>query len=144
MAQYTIITTRKQEIGLKFSYDMYADKALTQEQYFQQKINEQVTNPMYLQEQQSHIIAFDQSFNTIPEPNQPKAQTEIEAVIISNGGEIVQPTPPGPIPPPGPPSSTSFIGGTLSTPGGEGSNNIQTGAADKGILPSSRPDGGGD
>ncbi len=103
MATYTITTTRKQEAGLKYAYDTYADKTqYTQAQYFQLRIDQQVTDPMYNDYQRSQAISFDKSFNTIPETDQPKAKTEIEAVIVSNGGEIlpaVDPMPP--MPPPG-------------------------------------------
>lgn len=102
MATYTIRTTRKQEIGLKHSYDTYADKVQypTQESYFQSRIDQQVTNPMYDQQQQSQLVAFDASFQTIPETEQPAANTEIQTVITNHGGTIVSPTPPSPIPPP--------------------------------------------
>ena len=96
MATYTITTKREQEIGLKFSYDTYADKTVypTQQAWFQSRINLQVTDPMYADYQRANAVAFDQSFETIPEANQPAAQTEIEAVITSHGGTIVPPGPP--------------------------------------------------
>lgn len=99
MAQYTIRTTRTQEIGLKFSYDNYADKNLypTQESWFQHMIDHKVTNPMYVEQQRANSIAFDQSFNTIPETEQPAARTEIEEVITDHGGTIIHPGVP-PIP----------------------------------------------
>ena len=101
MATYSIRTTRTQEIGLKFNYDTYGDKIAfpTQEAYFQHHIDHQVTDPMYAQYQQAQSISFDQSFNTIPETSQPKAQDEIEAVIIANGGTVIPAgAPPAPIP----------------------------------------------
>lgn len=99
MATYTIRTTRSQEIGLKFSYDTYADKVQypTQELYFQSRIDHQVTNPMYEDQQRANSVAFDASFNTIPETEQPAASDEIEAVIVAHGGTII---PPGGPPPP--------------------------------------------
>jgi hypothetical protein len=105
MASYTITTSRKQEIGLKFAYDTYADKVLypTQQAYFQSRINSQATDPMYADQQRAQSISFDQSFVTIPELDQPVARTEIEGVITAHGGTIV---PPGPMkPPPMPPAS---------------------------------------
>lgn len=108
MATYTIRTTRAQEIGLKFAYDHYADKTTypTQESYFQFRINTQVTNPMYREQQQAQATSFDQSFNTVPELEQPATRTELEGVIVAHGGTIVPPGPtlPAPMPPPGPPS----------------------------------------
>lgn len=91
MATYTIRTTRKQEIGLKFTYDTYADKIVfpTQESYFQSRIDHQVTDPMYVAQQRANSVAFDQSFNTIPETQQPTAKVEIEDVITSHGGTII-------------------------------------------------------
>lgn len=102
MAFYQIRTTRTQEIGLKFSYDNYADKILypTQESWLQHQVDHRVTNPMYADQQQASSIAFDQSFNTIPETEQPAARTEIETVITDHGGTIIHPVPP-PFPPPG-------------------------------------------
>lgn len=102
MALYTIRTTRKQEIGLAFSYEHAADKTQfpTQESYFQSRIDHLVTNPMYEQQQQAQLVSFDQSFNTVPETEQPATQTEIEASIVAHGGTIVPPggTPGVPIP----------------------------------------------
>lgn len=107
MANYTITTSRKQEIGLKFSYDNYADKTAypTQASWFQARINLQVTDPMYADQQQAQSISFDQSFKTISEVEQPTARTEIEGVITKHGGTIVPPGPHGPpaivpVPPP--------------------------------------------
>jgi hypothetical protein len=93
MAIYQIRTTRQQEIGLKFSYDHYADKTQfpTQAEYFQFQINHSVTDPMFAQQQAAQVKSFDESFKTIPETEQPAAQVEIEAVITSHGGEIVPP-----------------------------------------------------
>lgn len=99
MASYTILTTRKQEAGLTYAYDTFADKTVypTQAAYFQARINHQVTNPMYEQQQQAQAVLFEESFDTIPESEQPAARTEIEAVITAHGGEIIHPTPsPGP------------------------------------------------
>jgi hypothetical protein len=142
MATYTINTTRTQEIGLKFSYDTYADKEVftTQQAWFQRKISEQVTNPMYKDQQRANSIAFDQSFNTIPEAEQPAAKAEMEEVITSHGGTIIPPgQPPLPLPP-----NPGVLGGSLFTSGGEGSPSIQAGAGDKESVPTSRPDGNGD
>jgi hypothetical protein len=96
MATYTIRTSRTREIGLKFSYDTYADKTEfpTQESYFQHQIDHQVTDPMYVEQQRANSVAFDASFNTIPETEQPVARTEIEGVITTHGGTIVPPGPP--------------------------------------------------
>jgi hypothetical protein len=108
MASYTILTNRKQEIGLKFSYDTYADKEQypTQEAYLQFKVSSSVTDPMYFEQQRAMSRSFDESFNTIPETNQPIARTEIEATITNHGGTIVPPGQPvspattmSPIPP---------------------------------------------
>lgn len=100
MATYTIVTSRKQEVGLKFMYDTYADKLLypTQEKYLQAMVNIQVTDPMYTQQQQAQLVSFDQSFNTVPEAEQPVAKVEIEGVITSHGGTIVTPGTPAPTP----------------------------------------------
>ena len=91
MATYTIKTTRKQQVGLQFSYDHYADKTAypTIESYFQSRVDHQVTNPMYEQQQQAQSMSFDQSFQTVPELQQPSAQTEIENVITAHGGTII-------------------------------------------------------
>lgn len=137
MASYTIITNRTQEIGLNHSYITYADKIQypTQQAYFQARINHQVTNPMYEDYQKAQLVLFDESFKTIPDANQPAAQAEIEGVIVAHGGEIVTPAPPTPAP--------GSSGGIVSTTGGEISDSIQTGDADKGILPASGRDGEG-
>ena len=105
MASYTIVTTRSQEAGLKFSYDTYADKTVfpTQQAYFQSRINALVTDPMVMDKQRVSTVSFQKSFDTIPETQQPAAQTEIEATITSHGGTIVSgvsPIPPMPPPPP--------------------------------------------
>lgn len=96
MATYAIKTTRKQEVGLKFSYDSYADKAVypTQESWLQYNVDMLVTNPMYTQEQAAQSRSFDESFKTVPEAEQPAARTEIEASITSHGGTVVPPAPP--------------------------------------------------
>jgi hypothetical protein len=106
MASYTITTNRTREIGLKYYYDTYADKEQfpTQQSYFQSRINIQVTDPMYAEYERANSVAFDASFDTIPETEQPAAEAEIEAVIIAHGGTIVPPGPTSPVlPPPGPP-----------------------------------------
>lgn len=102
MASYTIVTTRTQEAGLKFSYDTYADKTVypTQQAWFQFQIGLLVSDPMYLNKQRASTISFQESFKTIPETSQPAAQTEIETVITSHGGTIVPGIPPMPPPPP--------------------------------------------
>lgn len=145
MATYTILTTRKQQIGLQYSYDHYADKTQypTIGEYLQSRVSNQITNPMYEQEQAAQAISFDQSFNTIPETSQPKARTDIELVITTNGGTIV---PPGPIglPPPIAAANSSFAGGPLSTLRREDGSDLQTGAADKAVPDTERPDGSGD
>lgn len=111
MATYTILTTRKQQIGLQYSYDHYADKTIfpTIESYFQNRVSNQITNPMYEQEQAAQAVSFDNSFNTIPETSQPKARTEIELVITTNGGTVVPPGPVG-LPPPVEAARASFKG----------------------------------
>ena len=99
MASYTITTTREREIGLKFSYDTYADKTVytTQQSWLQHKVNVQVTDPMFADQQRANAVAYDASFATIPDAEQPAAQAEIEAVIVGHGGEIVPPgAPPAP------------------------------------------------
>lgn len=140
MATYTIKTNRSQEIGLKFNYDTYADKTVypTQESWFQYKINNQVTDPMFQEQQRASSIAFDQSFATIPELEQPAARTEIEGVITNHGGTIVQPGPP-PIPPP-----PGAVGGVVPVVRGEGSNPVQAGAANQTPPNPSGRDGSGD
>jgi hypothetical protein len=102
VASYTIVTTRTQEAGLKFDYDTYADKIQfpTQQAYLQSKVNSQVTDPMYLNKQRLSAVSFEKSFQTIPETQQPTAQTEIETVITSHGGTIVSGVPPAPPLPP--------------------------------------------
>lgn len=105
MASYTILTTRTQEAGLKFSYDTYADKTKypTQQAYLQSQVSQLVTDPMYANKQRAGTMSFGKSFETIPEANQPAAQAEIEASITSHGGTIVpgvEPAVPPPIPPP--------------------------------------------
>lgn len=99
MATYTILTNRKQEIGLGYSYDTYANKTEfpTRESWLQFKVNH-LTNGMYADQQRASSVAFDKSFNTIPEAEQPVARAEIEEVITSHGGTIIVPTPP-PFPP---------------------------------------------
>lgn len=99
MASYTITSTRKQEVGLKHSYDTQADKTIypTQQAWLQFKVATIVLDPMYLQQQQAQSQSFDESFQTIPELEQPAAQVEIETVITNHGGTIV---PPGTVPPP--------------------------------------------
>lgn len=110
MATYMINTTRKQEAGLKFSYDHYADKTvyLTQEAWLQHNVDYAVTDPMYVLQQQASSRSFDESFKTVPEAEQPATQAEIEASITAHGGTVV---PPGPVtapiaqqPPPLPPA----------------------------------------
>jgi hypothetical protein len=150
MAQYTILTNRTQEIGLKFAYDNYADKIQfpTQQSYLQFCVSNQITNPMFLDYERAQAIAFDQSFETIPESNQAKAQQEIEAVIIANGGEIVPVGPPG-LPPlimrsenaRGATATPGESGGIIPTPGGETSDPVQAGETDKGVLPPSGSNG---
>lgn len=148
MATYTILTTRKQQIGLQYSYDHYADKAAypTIDAYLQSRVSATITNPMYEQEQAAQAVSFDSSFNTIPETSQPKARTDIELAITSNGGTIVPPGPVG-LPPPIQPTaaaSTSVFGGPLSFTGREDSSNLQTGTADKATNDTGRRDGEGD
>lgn len=128
MASYTIMTSRKQQVGLQFAYDTYADKTQypTIQEYFQYRINTSVLDPMYVDEQAAQSISFDNSFNTIPETSQPKAKTDIQAVILANGGTIV---PAGSAP--NPPLPPSVVGRVIPPPGGEVSNPIQAGTADK-------------
>jgi hypothetical protein len=101
MASYTILTTRKQEAGLVFSYDHYADKTLypSQAAWLQARVSSLVTDPMYMDQQRASAISFDQSFNTIPETEQPAAKVEIEATITAHGGTVVPPTGTMPMPP---------------------------------------------
>lgn len=102
MALYSIRTTRTQDIALTFSYDTYADKTLypTKEAWFQHNIDMLVSDPMVVDHQRAAAVSFDQSFNTIPEPEQPTAKVEIETVITAHGGTIVPPG--GPVQPPVP------------------------------------------
>jgi hypothetical protein len=142
MASYTITTTRQQEVGLKFSYDTYADKAvyLTQEAWFQYNIDHQVSNNMYIQQQTAMSRSFDESFKTIPETEQPAARVEIEGVITTHGGEIV--------PPGGATNPTStgqdYLRGAVSPARGTSSNPIQVGGAIKEPDDSSGRNGEGD
>jgi hypothetical protein len=111
MATYTIVTSRKQQIGLQYSYDTYADKTIytTIDAWLQFKVSSQVTNPMYDDQQQAQSVSFDQSFKTVPDASQPKAKADVEAAIIANGGTIV---PAGPIglPPPVQPQRALIAG----------------------------------
>lgn len=102
MASYTIITNRKQEIGLKYSYDTYANKEEfpTQQSWLQFHVGH-ITDGMFAEQQKASSVAFDMSFNTIPEIEQPAARVEIEEAITNHGGTIVHPKPPTPFPPPG-------------------------------------------
>ena len=142
MATYSIKTTRAQEIGLKFAYDNYADKEKypTQAEYFQFRIDSQVTNPMYQDQQNAQSISFDQSFKTVPELQQPTARTEIEGVITSHGGTII---PPGPIKPPDIPP-ISLAGGVIPSTRGTSGNPIQVGGKAKTDAGPSGRDGGRD
>lgn len=101
MAQYTILTTREQEAGLNFSHDHYAAEGQTKEQYLQEQVSHRVLNAMFVDWKQSQSVALDKSIATIPEANEAKASTEIQAVIVSNGGTLV---PAGPSVPPMPPT----------------------------------------
>lgn len=96
MATYSIKTTRAQEVGLKYSYDHYANKEQypTQAEYFQFRIDHQITNPMFEDQQQAQSQSFDASFKTVPESQQPVTRTEIEASIVAHGGTIIPPGPP--------------------------------------------------
>lgn len=143
MATYSIKTTRAQEVGLKYSYDHYADKTiyLTQEAWLQFQVDHLVTSPMYQDQQQAQLVSFDQSFATIPEGSQPKARTDIELAIVTNGGTIV---PPGPPPNPIPPAPTGKAGGTIPAAWGTDSNPIQVGGTDTESPEPSGPDGRGD
>lgn len=100
MAAYNIVLTRSQEVGLTHSYDFYADKIQfpTRESWLQYQINIHVSDPMYADYQRANSIAFDQSFATVPELEQPAAKNEIEDVIVAHGGTIIHPEPP-PTPP---------------------------------------------
>lgn len=91
MAVYSIHTTRQQEVGVKFAYDTYADKATypTQESYFQYRIDMQVSNVLWQDYQRAQSKSFDESFQTVPELQQPAARVEIETAITSHGGTIV-------------------------------------------------------
>jgi len=99
MAQYTIVTTREQEAGLNFSHEHYAEEEQTKEQFLQQRVSNQVLNPMFADWKQSTSVALDKSIATIPQSNEAKAATEIQAVIVANGGTLVPVGPaPSPIP----------------------------------------------
>jgi hypothetical protein len=63
VATYTVTTTRQQEVGLKYSYDTYADKTVytTQQAWLQLHVDSSVTNPMFVQQQEASSRSFDES-----------------------------------------------------------------------------------
>lgn len=141
MAQYTITTTRQQEIDLKFSYDQFGAEGQTQQQFFQQRINVGVLAPMgdfRIQQQTTNLTA---SIETVPESNEDAFNADLEALIIEHGGTIVTGPPPGP---PVPGAFAGPTGGAISTLGQQGSPNIQTRPTNQATPNTSRPDGGGD
>jgi hypothetical protein len=114
MAQYTIVTTREQEAALTYAFDHYATEGQTKEQFLQARVSSQVLNPMVVDRHNATSVALDKSIATIPAANEAKASTEIQAVIVSNGGTLVPVgPPPNPIavtpaiPPPPPPVTAS-------------------------------------
>jgi hypothetical protein len=94
MAQYTILTTREQEAGLTYAFDHYAAEGQTKAQFLQERVSQTVLNPMVVDRHNATSIALDKSIATIPEANEAKASTEIQAVIVSNGGTLVPVGPP--------------------------------------------------
>jgi len=99
MAQYTIVTNRENEAALNWQYDNYVNHDVypTKDVYLQNMVAQTLLRPWFATFQRDHTVALDASVKTIPDANQPKAQQEIEAVIIANGGEIVTAAPPPPI-----------------------------------------------
>ena len=102
MAQYTILTTREQEAGLNFSHEHYAEEGQTKEVFLQSRVSHQVLNPMFADFKNAQAVSLEKSIATIPEANEAKAATEMQAVIVANGGTLVPVGPPVIIPPPPP------------------------------------------
>ena len=107
MASYTIVTSREREAALNYAFEHYATEEETKEQFLQRRVNEQTLNPMVVSWKYDQAISLDKSIATIPEENEAKASTEIQAVIVDNGGvlvptgpSVILPSPPPPLPPP--------------------------------------------
>jgi len=103
MAQYTIVTTPEQEVGLDYAFDSRINKEQTKDQFLQDKINHAVLNPMIVVQHDAVTVALDRSIKSIPAANEEKAALEIQAVIVSNGGTLI------PVGPPADPLASVFV-----------------------------------
>lgn len=110
MASYTITTTDDQEAALKYAFDKATagnppllnplPPGTTQEQYFQMQINQSLLAQMMAAYNTALDTRLRASMNTIPPENQEVAQTEIAAVIVDQGGEVLPLIPGTPDTPP--------------------------------------------
>jgi hypothetical protein len=98
MATYTILTTREQEAGLNFAFEHYADEGQSKAEFLQSRVNRAVLTPMFADWKQRQAVSLELSIATIPEANETKASTEIQAVITANGGTLVPVGPPPVLP----------------------------------------------
>ena len=101
MATYTIVTNREQEAALNYAHEHYAEAGQTKAQFLQARVSQRVLNPMFADWKNAQAVSLERSIATIPEANEAKASTEIQAVIVTNGGTLVPAGPPVlPLPPP--------------------------------------------
>jgi hypothetical protein len=105
MAQYTIVTTREQEAALNYAFEHHGEEGQTKAQFLQQRVSQQVLNPMVASWYNDRSVSLEKSIATIPEANEDKASQEIQDVIVANGGTLVPVGPPPIFPPPTPPAS---------------------------------------
>lgn len=94
MAQYTIVTTPDQEVGLDYAFETAKPPAESKDQLLQDRVVHQILNPMIVQQHDAVVVALDRSIKTIPPANEEKAAQEIQAVIVANGGTLVKTGPP--------------------------------------------------
>jgi hypothetical protein len=111
MSSYTITTTDDQETALVYAFEhLITPPTLpgmppptappaTKEEYLQQQIDAAVFTPMSQRYGYDVSQAVQNSLSTIPVENQEAALESIKQTITDNGGTVVEPGDPAPLPP---------------------------------------------
>lgn len=94
MAQYTITTIPAQEDGLTYAFEHRRTNEATQAEFLQAQVDHMVLNPMVTQLTLATAIALDKSVATVPKASEEKFKTELAALIVANGGQLVPAGPP--------------------------------------------------
>jgi hypothetical protein len=90
MGTWTIQTTTAEDEAIAYAHQqsqrMFPEETL--DAYFQRMMQSGTVQPMVLAHQQAKNAELLRSLNTIPPENRPAAQSDIEQVIVTQGGAV--------------------------------------------------------